>query len=549
MTESNNALKNEVIRLREQVAQYAAWFRAIDDNSKFDFWFKDADSNYRYVNPHFAKNMGRDKCQLEESPLDAIFDNDKYNRVRKLDKKVMADGYLNRVVPCDASGKLEMHEEHRFVVKDDDGAPIGLGCFAFEITEKSLAEETLHYAEKLAKLCSWRWSAESNTLISCSEFMADFLGVSLTEAFQLFPKRFETLVLPEDRVLFKVVKDRINGVSQTGYEIEYRLRRKDGAIIYVRETAEPFSTDDNTAEFLGVMQDITHQKAAEHALQMANENLESKVLNRTAELQTAKDLAEKSNVAKTLFLANMSHELQTPLNAIVGFSDFMAQEMCGPFGNDEYVTLSQHILNSGETLSHMIKDLLVVAGAHHESRDKLDFENVELIPFIDAVVDDIKENAAAKNINIIWDRPEEVYTLNCNMERLTRVFNAILSNAVRFNKTNGFIKIDLKTPTHKSQKNGVIIDILDTGIGIAKDHIESIMSPFVQADNSYKRNFSGTGLGLAIAKRWIELHNGTISISSKLGKGTVVRIFLPATSEIIANEDAYITVPRKQYLA
>jgi len=243
--------------------------------------------------------MGRDKCQLEQTPINEIFEIDKYERVRRLDQQVMTDGYLNRVVPCDASGKLEMHEEHRFVVKGDDGAPIGLGCFAFEVTEKSLAEETLDQAEKLAKLCSWRWSAETNALISCSEQMAEFLGVSATETFALFPKRFETLVLPEDRHVFKTIQDRLQGHSDESYEIEYRLQRQDGAVIYVREKAEPFSTSNNGTEYLGVMQDITEQKAAQQALTRANENLENKVLSRTAELEAAKNIAEKSNAVIT----------------------------------------------------------------------------------------------------------------------------------------------------------------------------------------------------------------------------------------------------------
>ena len=153
----------------------------------------------------------------------------------------MADEYLNRVIPCDASGTLEMHEEHRFAVKGEDGTAIGLGCFAFVVTEKSLAEETLDQAEKLAKLCSWRWSAETNALMSCSEQTAEFLGVSITQAFALFPKRFETLVVPEDRHVYKTIEDRMNGTSAESYEIEYRMRGKDGSIIHVRETAEPFS--------------------------------------------------------------------------------------------------------------------------------------------------------------------------------------------------------------------------------------------------------------------------------------------------------------------
>ena len=537
MAVQNKQSKTEVEILRAQVQQYKAWFRAIDEHAKFDFWFKDADSNYTYANPHFAKNMGREKTQLQDTPINEIFKGERYERVRTLDKQVMADEYLNRVIPCDASGTLEMHEEHRFVVKGNDGTPIGLGCFAFEVTEKSLAEETLDQAEKLAKLCSWRWSAETNALISCSEQMADFLGVSITEAFALFPKRFQTLVIPEDRHLYKTIKERINGTSKSSYEIEYRMRAPDGNIVYVREKAEPFSASNNADEYLGVMQDVTEQKAAELALKLANESLESKVLSRTAELEIAKDKAEKSNEAKNMFLASMSHELRTPLNAIIGFSDLMILKNQDPIDSEEplniedYAELSQHVLDSGEHLLRMIDDVLVVAGTKNKDDESFDFENLTLTPLITSAIGNIQDESKAKTINIIWSEPKQNYVLNGSTQKLTRALQAILSNAVKFNKENGLVKVKLKSTPNSAAVNGVFIDISDTGIGIAENNLKQIMLPFTQVDNSYSRSNDGAGLGLAIAKRWVELHGGKLSIASKLGKGTLVRIFLPATFE------------------
>lgn len=522
-------LQDELALLKAQVAQYEAWFRAIDEHAKFDFWFKDADSNYLYVNPHFAKNMGRDKRLLEQTPLKDVFDSEKYDRVRALDQKIMADGHLNRVVPCDASGKLEMHEEHRFVVKGEDGTPIGLGCFAFEVTEKSLAEETLDQAEKLAKLCSWRWSAENNTLVSCSQQMADFLDVSIMETFAIFPRRFETLILPEDRALFQVIEDRINGRSNESYEIEYRMRKQDGSVIHVREKAEPFSASDGATEYLGVMQDITQQKAAELALKMANDNLEEKVLNRTTELQVARDDALKATEAKTLFLANMSHELRTPLNAIIGFSDLMFRQIHGPLGQESYVDFNQKVLESGHVLLSLIENILVVADLHNESRETLVFNDVALAPLISGALERIKEKCEKRNIRIIWPTQNLNFEVNCNTERLTRVFNQVLSNAVRFNKDNGVIKISVSQTQADARQQGVFVDVADTGNGIAEDDLKKIMLPFVQADSSYTRAYDGAGLGLTLAKRWVELHDGEISIASKLNKGTVVRIFLPTT--------------------
>ena len=249
---------------------------------------------------------------------------------------------------------------------------------------------------------------------------------------------------------------------------------------------------------------------------------------REEHLRVAKDKAEAANKSKTLFLASMSHELRTPLNAVIGFSDLMAKESLGPLGDPEYVELSEHILESGQNLLAMIEDVLVVAGTRDESRETLDFETLPLIPFIEAAIKDIKTKCAERNIGIIWNKPETAYTLDCNTQRLKRVLSALFSNAVKFNKDSGFIKVSLKDAPESFGQAGVFIDITDTGIGISQDDLKKVMAPFVQADNSYKRAYEGAGLGLAIASQWTKLHGGKISIASKLGKGTVVRLFLPA---------------------
>ena len=114
---------------------------------------------------------------------------------------------------------------------------------------------------------------------------------------------------------------------------------------------------------------------------------------------------------------------------------------------------------------------------------------------------------------------------------------------MKFNKDSGFIKVSLKTAPESFGQAGVFIDITDTGIGISQDDLKKVMAPFVQADNSYKRAYEGAGLGLAIASQWTKLHGGKISIASKLGKGTVVRLFLPAQqmeTSNIAHQDESI---------
>ena len=192
---------------------YECWLRAIDEHAKFDVWFKDAESRYQFVNQHFEKSIGRNRSELIDKHPNEVFGGTRADRVVAMDNKVMSENRLERVVPCDEAGFLEMHEEHRFAVRDSRGNAIGLGCFAFETTEQSMAEEALAQAQKLAELGNWRWSVKDDCLISCSEQFANILGVELTEAFELMHDRLNRLVHPDDVEAVRQLHAQLSAVS------------------------------------------------------------------------------------------------------------------------------------------------------------------------------------------------------------------------------------------------------------------------------------------------------------------------------------------------
>ncbi len=523
--------ETELASLRKQVAQYEAWFRAIDRHSNFDFWFKNLESEYTYANPHFGKNMGLEVSELQNVRPEDIFDADRVQRMKTLDKQVMGDGYLKRVIPCQASGRLQMHEEHRFAVTNKAGDPIGLGCFAFEITAKSLAEETLDHAEKIANLCSWRWSADTNLLISCSQQMADFLGISITEAFKVFPDRAQTLVLPEDRHVFKVIQDRLAGLTDEGYVIEYRLRRADGQVIHVRETAELFSSTDNATEYLGVMQDITQEKIAETNLKKLNETLEIKVEQRTAELQTAKDIAETANKAKSQFLATMSHELRTPMNGVLGLTEVLQDT---PLDEDQRGLL-ETIYSSGSALVTILNDILEFSKMESGSIEH-DPHPFNINDVVNEVVSVLAPTADKKSLDVkVRMHPNVPEQMWGDAGRIRQVIFHLLGNAIKFTQ-EGHVALEVDTHVNGNVAS-VSINVTDTGIGIAEDKLGIILDEFTQAEQSTTRNYGGTGLGLSIARHIVEsLPKGKISVNSELNKGTTFTIDFDL--EIVATKDS-----------
>lgn len=291
MTNSSNENACEIAQLQKKIETYEAWFRAIDEYADFDVWFKDAESTYRFVNKKFEKALGKPRQELlGKKPKDVFPDPSRRDRVLKLDQKIMSEGLLKRVVPCDGSGKLEMHEEHRFVVKDVVGDPIGLGCFAFEVTEKSLVEEALAKAEQLAKMGSWRWSVRDSSLISCSENLANMLGIDMPSAFSLMSNRLENLIIQEDRERIGPKIKEIAEGTVGAYEMEFRILNAHNQIIYIREIAEPlFNSNGKTSEYTVTWQDISQQKNTENELLLANELLENRVAQRTTDLRYLAD--------------------------------------------------------------------------------------------------------------------------------------------------------------------------------------------------------------------------------------------------------------------
>lgn len=265
---------------------YESWLRAIDEFADFDVWFKDLEGRYQFVNQRFEKVIGLQREKLLNTLPRDLFDLERAQRIAAMDRKVIDDGGLKRIIPCDETGKLEMHDERRFPIRDEDGQIIGLGCFAFEVTDYSIAEEALNQAQTLAKLGNWRWSIRDNCLISCSEQFANLLGCEdIGQAFHLMHDRLTRIVHPDDR---HIVKPHAHGSNSNNppYQIEYRIVRADGEIRHVLEIAEPLLGNTGVAvEYAGTLQDITEQKIIEEELRLLTKLLEKRVEERTKHLE------------------------------------------------------------------------------------------------------------------------------------------------------------------------------------------------------------------------------------------------------------------------
>ncbi len=230
--------------------------------------------------------------------------------------------------------------------------------------------------------------------------------------------------------------------------------------------------------------------------------------------------AETASRAKSDFLANMSHELRTPLNAILGFSEVMMTEAFGPVGSPLYADYSKHIHQSGHSLNQMITDVLEMA--HLDSgRVRLERSDFAIGEAIEAAVRSVSQAAAAAQITVEFE-PRAATMVHADRNALVKILAILLNNGVKYTPAGGTVNVRAL-----SGQGGLSLSVEDTGVGIPPEALSRLGNPFEQADLRLKNGMRGSGLGLAIARSLVELHGGTMRITSKPDVGTTVLVKLP----------------------
>jgi len=260
---------------------------------------------------------------------------------------------------------------------------------------------------------------------------------------------------------------------------------------------------------LSVIQDISEQKRHE------------------AQLQEAKESAERANMAKSEFLANMSHEIRTPLNGVIGFTDLLMQTPL----SDTQLHYMETVHQSGHALLDLINDILDFSKIEAGKMD-LSIERSDLFLLGEQVADITKYQAHSKQlellVNVSSSLPRYVYVDDV---RLRQILVNLLTNAIKFtSKGEVLLRVYEKEDLGEGRKI-YRFAVKDTGIGIAKDKQEKIFDAFSQEDASTTRKFGGTGLGLTISNKLLRLMGSCLQIDSKLGVGSTFFFDLEVLTE------------------
>jgi len=239
-------------------------------------------------------------------------------------------------------------------------------------------------------------------------------------------------------------------------------------------------------------------------------------------LQTAKDDAEKANLAKSEFLASMSHDLRTPLNAIMGFSQLMTTNTFGPLGHEKYEGYAGDIHKSGTLLVSLIDDILDLSKIE-AGKYKLYEENLDIVVLVNSSVTMISTLAQATRIRLSMNAEAGLPLLRGDERSIVQILNNLLSNAVKFTPQDG--KIDISVTLDESDT--IRIQVADSGIGMTEEGIIKALKPFEQADSAHSKRHEGTGLGLHLCQKLMKMHGGAVEIESDNGAGTTVTVRFP----------------------
>ncbi|WP_162913078.1 sensor histidine kinase [Rhodospirillaceae bacterium SYSU D60014] len=241
------------------------------------------------------------------------------------------------------------------------------------------------------------------------------------------------------------------------------------------------------------------------------------------DLRAAKREADTARAAQASFLASLSHELRTPLNAIIGFSEVIRDQILGPNGKLKHQEYAAHIHDSGTHLLSLINDILDLSKLEKEGEIPLNEEGFDVTGVVDRAVRDALPIAQEKGLSVETSIPAQLPQLFADPRRIRQILTNLLSNAVKFTPSGGKIVLS----TRIEDRQGLLIEIADTGIGMTAQEIPRALAPFGQIQNVYSREHKGTGLGLPICKALVELHGGSFEVASVPGQGTTVTIRLP----------------------
>ncbi|MFA6972658.1 MAG: PAS domain S-box protein, partial [Gallionella sp.] len=391
-------------------------------------------------------------------------------------------------------------------LRDDENAIIGYLLIGTDNSARRQVEERLRWAEE-----SFRLMVESVT--DYAIVMLDPKGLVMSwnsgaqriqgySAEEIVGQHFSRFYPTEDIERGMPQRDLDIVIAKGRFEDEGWRMRKDGSTFWANVVYTAIRDQDgNLRGFAKLTRDLTERKRLDQILQDKN-----------AELESAKFVAEKANLAKSDFLSSMSHELRTPLNAILGFAQLL--ETGSPPPTTAQFERLNHIIKAGWYLLELINQILDLAVVE-SGRLSLSRESVSLVDVMRECQGMIESLAQQRGIRINFLPFDNSWFANADRTRVKQVLINLLSNAIKYNREQGTVEVKCTAITPER----IRISIKDSGAGLPPKKLAQLFQPFNRLGQE-SGNEEGTGIGLVVTKKLVELMGGTIGVESIVGAGS-----------------------------
>jgi len=384
----------------------------------------------------------------------------------------------------------------------------------------------------------WSVGADSKkSLTFMSDGVSEIAGFSRDELIKS-PKLLLNNIQMEDRRDLLHALDEC-ALSKQPVTQDFRIRSEAGEFLWLRLMVHPRSRMDGVTVCDALGLDIPDHMEFERRLEESQKELNSKfielqrtkarlevqsdaLMRTTDQVTKSRDIAEEASRAKSEFLSNMSHELRTPLNAIMGFSDIIREQTFGPVGSIKYREYARDINDAGRHLLELINDVLDFSKIE-SGNEELYEEWIDVHDAIGSVTRMLHDQAQRSDVNITVEAPDELPPLYADEKKIRQILINLLSNALKFTDQGGTVTLT----AWYNDSGGYVIQVEDTGIGIALKDIPKALGLFGQVDSAFNRRYEGTGLGLPLSKSLAEMHGGSLDIQSQVDVGTTVTVRLP----------------------
>ena len=498
--------------LKEKIQRYDTLAKHINDF----VWQVDMNMKGVYVSPSCKKFTGYTEKELKEIGIWKLHPAKSLKILENTIQKALKNRHKNtrtiaEIEYIHKSGKIFTAEVLGQVVYDENDKPIGISGISRDITKQRKARQALKAEEEKYRILFENSNdaillIDKNTFVDCNLSAVNMLMYQdKSHLLQTHPAKLSPERQPDGRLSFEKAEEMMAIAYEKGtHKFEWTHTRATGENFPVEVwlTAIPFQ---NKHIIHTVWRDLTERKKAEK------------------ELISAKQEAEKSNQLKSVFLANMSHEIRTPMNAILGFSGLLQSQLT----DDKHRTFIDKITKSGNSLLELINDILDLSKIE-AGQLEIQKEAINLSVILNETVHVFSESSKEKQVPIQLhiDKNLTDKLLLIDGLRMRQILLNLFDNALKFTQQG---KVSVNVTAKKTARENSVdlqIEIADTGIGIADNQLDTVFDSFRQAEGQSTRKYGGTGLGLAITKHLLELMDGSISVKSTLGTGSVFTVIL-----------------------